>query len=114
MISKELFVESVKYVEDFDQLMRNAEDVLGISVDFDGPMYEGIEQVIKLLHVTMEDEDDWLEYFMYECDFGRSWEDGDVEIGGEPIAGIHDAAALYDFMLQYYSEMPESVERAMN
>lgn len=114
MISKELFVESVKYVENFDQLMCNAEDVLGITIDFDGPMYEGMDRVIELLHATMGDEDEWLEYFMYECDFGRSWEDGDVEIGGEPIAGIHDAAALYDFMLQYYSEMPESIERSMN
>lgn len=113
MISKELFVKSVKYVEDFDQLMCNAEGILGISVDFDGPMCEGMVRVIELLHATMGDEDEWLEYFMYECDFGREWEDGDVEINGEPIAGIRDAAALYDFMLQYYSEMPESTERSM-
>lgn len=113
MISKELFVKSVKYVESFDQLMCNAEDILGISVDFDGPMCEGMERVIELLQETMGDEDEWLEYFMYECDFGREWEDGDVVINGESVVGIRDAAALYDFMLQYYSEMPESTERLM-
>ena len=37
-------------------------------------------ELIKLLKFIFDDKEEALEYFIYECDFGKSYEKGDWEI----------------------------------
>ena len=38
------------------------------------------QTLIDLLKLVFDDKDETLEYFIYECDFGKSYEKGDWEI----------------------------------
>ena len=56
-------------------------------------------QLVKILQLEMNDntEHSWIEYFMYELDFGRKWKKGNVIIKGKnvPLKNSHD---LWDLL----------------
>ena len=42
-----------------------------------------INELFKILQIAMRDKDKWIEYFVYELDFGREWVKNSVEIYGK-------------------------------
>ena len=42
-----------------------------------------IDRMIKLLIIAMDDKDEWIEYYIYDCSWGSV--DNDVRINGEPV-----------------------------
>ena len=54
---------------------------------------------IKLLKAIFHDEEDWIDYWVYELDYGKDYQDGDVIQNGKniPLKTIED---LYNFLLR--------------
>lgn len=60
-----------------------------------------LHQLIKLLEIAFGDchKDSWIEYFIYELNFGKSYKDGDItNEDGTPI-DLSTVDKLYDFLI---------------
>ena len=68
MISKADFVSYMKRIEALDAKMDRIDTAFKA---FDSTFYigEAIELPYNLLKIAMEDKTDWLDYFIFECDF---------------------------------------------
>lgn len=111
MLSKKVFCEAIRSYQEAMEYIQSLEDV-GISFDYNSPVLEAIEMGIKVLRAAMgEDEDGWIDYFVYETEFGAEWDDDSVRIDDEPVAAIKTPEALYDFLCQLYAkEVDEDIE----
>lgn len=106
MITKQEFVEIVenlKQVNDFvEETNRNARKLNdAIISDFYNTMslsisHEGI--VVKLLKNMFEDEG-ILSWWLYECNYGRDFSLGDLEVDGVEI-DLSTPEKLYDYLIK--------------
>ncbi len=57
-----------------------------------------VDELVKLLEYVFDDKGEWIEYFIYELDFGTEYHDGDVteEDKNIPLATVDD---LYDLLI---------------
>ena len=111
MISKKVFCETIRSYQEAMEYIVSLEDK-GIHFDYEAPVLEAIETSIKVLRAAMgESEDEWIDYFVYETEFGTEWDDDSVYIDDEPVAAIKTPEALYDFLCQLYAkEVDEDIE----
>lgn len=68
MISKVDFVNYMKQIEALDAKMDRI-DTAFKAIDSNFYISDAIEIPYQLLKIAMEDKTDWLDYFMFECDF---------------------------------------------
>lgn len=103
ILSKEEFVDAIKeiksisdYHEDLNEFFRKH--------NVDGYVYQpdGTVTSLKLLHKIFEkaDKDDWIDYFVYELNFGKNYEDGCVKDKNGSHIAMSNAEELYDFLLK--------------
>lgn len=65
--------------------------------------------VVELLTAMFDDEEELVEYWMYEMDFGRGWYEGCMtEADGTPVI-LPDAASLYDYLVEHAAMDVEGV-----
>ena len=106
MISKELFVKSIDDIE--KQVNRDRE----ISDSLDTVLRDGynnsvifstilINSYIKLLKELTNDEDDNIEYFMWELDFGKKANEYVITEQDGNIVKLLTPELLYDFIEKY-------------
>lgn len=59
-------------------------------------------QLTKILLIEMNDnhENSWIEYFMYELDYGDDYSDGKATRKDGSNIDLSDSAALYDFLTE--------------
>lgn len=70
-----------------------------LSPDFCGFFIpEVFDMVISVLQVALEDDADWIGYFVWEKDWLRDFKIGDVEVDGEPVK-IYGWGDVYDFIV---------------
>lgn len=102
-ITKQLFEESivrlqaqhehdVKCSEAFSTILRN--DFVS---SYDNSLV--IDQLVKLLKILTDDDhkDSWIDYFVYELDFGKKFTMGMVKNKGSDV-DISTSSKLYDFL----------------
>lgn len=102
-ISKELFIETIGELEKqkiHDRKCSNAFKVLlphDYTSGYDNHLLQ--EQLIKLLKVLTNDnhKDSWIEYFIWELDFGRLYKDGCVTILDKKVS-LKTASDLWDLL----------------
>lgn len=102
-MKKELFIETIEAIKkqrDHDNKCAEAFQI--ILPDTHVGLYDNHllnNQLVKLLQVAMNDEhkDSWVEYYMYELDFGKNYrpgcatdKDGDIDLS--------DAGALWEYL----------------
>ena len=99
MISKEIFVKTIEELYDLekkmdavDEAMRNINRECGFFVP------QTLDIIIDLLEEVMEDKDEWISYFIIECDFLDDFHYGDIIINGESI-DIKNWEDVYDFIV---------------
>jgi hypothetical protein len=88
-ISKELFIESINEIEkqyNHDQKCSEAFKVIlpdDFITSYDNSFL--LNQLLKILKISMNDnhKHSWIEYFIYELDFGRNWKKDCVLVHGE-------------------------------
>lgn len=102
-ITRELFIESIEQIQKqiiHDQKCNKAFQVI-LPNDFtSGYVNRWVqEQLIKVLKVATNDnhKDSWIEYFIYELDFGSRYKDGCVKISGKDFK-LQTASDLWDLL----------------
>lgn len=106
MISKDTFVKTMNKLEQLDQRMNDVDNAMRVlSPDFGGfYIPEVISMQIDLMSEIFEDRDDWLGYFVYECDFLRDYNPGKAFYEDGSSINITSWADVYDFLIKNMEE----------
>ena len=101
MISKETFIKTIERLEDLSNRMDVADRAMrGLCEDF-GSFYicDAFNITTDVLSEIFNDkENDWLGYFIWECDWLHKFKLGDIEIGGQSVV-INNWGDVYDFLI---------------
>ena len=65
---------------------------------------EMIDSIIDALKIEMNDKDEWIDYFIFELDFGRDWKPDSVTDKGKSV-DMSSAGALYDYLYKLESPL---------
>jgi hypothetical protein len=100
-MTKDLFVSSVTALRMQIDRDRKCSQAFNIILPHDNvSVYDNsylIEAVIVLLKEAVNDTDDWIDYFVWELDFGRDYKDGCVTADGKNIP-LKTADDLWDIL----------------
>lgn len=101
MISKEVFINVMDRLEILDKKMDAVDTALReLSPDFGGfYIQDTLDIVVEILKDVFNDEDEWILYFIYERDWLRDFELGDVIMDGEPV-DLSTWDKAYDFLIE--------------
>lgn len=58
------------------------------------------DEIVKLLSYIFKDQDKWIEYWVYERDFGRDWYDGCAHEADGTNIDLSTVRKLYDFLIK--------------
>lgn len=102
-MTKELFIETIGEIEKqkiHDRKCSNAFQVIlphDYTSGYDNHWIQ--EQLIKVLKTATNDnhKESWIEYFIWELDFGNLYEDGRVQVSGKDIK-LETASDLWDLL----------------
>lgn len=75
MFDKDTFIKYMnEIIKQYDTIDELYDDFTRLFGNFDGVVSEAmtVSLPIKILAEAMEDTDEWIDYFVYECDCGRS------------------------------------------
>lgn len=99
MISKETFVKTINDLKSLDDRMDAVDRAFqNLNPDFCGfYLTEPFDITLELLVEAMEDEDGWIYYFIYERDWLKDYELGDIFVDGKAVE-IHNWEDVYDFI----------------
>lgn len=98
MISFEQFDRYINILRKDNDFINRATDLL--HTDFFFENYQSIGLASDLLGIMMHDEDDWLGWWLWECDFGtRDITDSVIDDNGTPIP-LRTTRELYDFLCE--------------
>lgn len=100
MITKETFVKTMERLKTLDKKMNAVDAAMKeLSPDFCSfYITEIFDATFELLKATMDDAENWIDYFVYERDWLRDFKIGDVEVDGEPVK-IYSWGDVYDFIV---------------
>lgn len=100
-MTKELFIKSIyslQAVEDFQRGVLNLLCTTAPYADMGIMQYPDCsDTLVSVLEDAMEDDEGWITYFCYECDFGRDHTLGDVTIDENPVP-FNTAEDLYNLL----------------
>ncbi len=108
-MNKELFVSTINSIQKQLEIDRKNSSMLQEMFP-DDSIYCGYNNselfnaLNKILKESMKDEYDWIDYFMYELDFGEKYYDGCVLDKDKSIIDLSTAENLYEFLIKNYGE----------
>lgn len=104
LITKELFIKIISDIENqykHDDKCQNAFTIILPHDYISGYDYHFIiDRLMNLLKTAFNDnhKESWIEYFIFELDFGKNYECGCITDNGEDV-DISDSGKLYDFLI---------------
>jgi dUTP pyrophosphatase len=106
MITKSLFISTIERLKEFEKRVDDFEKGLnglmrGFETDICFP--EPSDIILKLLEEIFNDNELWISYFIYECDYLESFKIGDVEHNGK-LLDLSTWDRVYDFLLRNMQE----------
>lgn len=101
MISKETFVATMEKLQEIDKKMDAVDEALKVfNKDFCGFYFPDVfDIVIELLEEDLNDEEEWISFFVYEMDWLRGFKKGNVLICGNEI-DINNWGDVYDLIIK--------------
>ena len=108
-MTKELFIATINSIQKQIEIDRKNSSILQEMFP-DDSIYCGYNNselfnaLNKILKESMKDEYDWIDYFMYELDFGEKYYDGCVLDKDKSIIDLSTAENLYEFLIKNYGE----------
>jgi hypothetical protein len=92
-------------MKQYDAIDKLYNDFTRLFGNFDGAVSEvmSVDLPIKILAEVMDDKDEWIEYFIYECDCGREkkeikwWDEEKTEF-------IETPEQLYDIIIKSHKQ----------
>lgn len=106
VFDKKMFIETMKEIEkqhNHDSKCAKAFKVLlpnDYISNYDNHWLQN--QLIKIVQIAMNDnkKDSWIEYWMWELDFGKKWKENSVQIKGKSF-NLQTAEDLWDLLKIY-------------
>ena len=106
IISKDKFVEIINRLKNYNNLQDKINDLFKENIDNKemdfmnaGSICIGHETIaVKLLENIFNDKDT-ISWWLYECNYGRDFSLGDLEINGVEI-DLSTAEKLYDYLIK--------------
>jgi hypothetical protein len=89
IFSKELFIETINAVEIQHRHDQKCSKAFSVILPNDHTSYYDNHhlqnQLVKLLQIAMNDDHahSWIEYFIWELDFGLKWKEGKLTLDGK-------------------------------
>ena len=102
MITKELFIEAIGAIEKQFKHDEECEKAIHtLYVDGGGyynyyPVLQALENILKE-ELNDQDKDSWIDYFIYELDFGKNWTKSSISHNGKSIK-MRNAGELYEYL----------------
>ena len=108
-MTKELFIATINSIQKQIEIDRKNSSMLQEMFP-DDSIYCGYNNselfnaLNKILKESMKDEYDWIDYFIYELDFGEKYYDGCVLDKDKSIIDLSNAERLYEFLIKTYNK----------
>lgn len=106
MISKEKFIEIINRLRNYNDLQNKIDGLFKENIDNKekdfinaGSICIGHESVVIELLENMFDDKDTISWWIYECNYGRDFSLGDLEVDGIEI-DLSTAEKLYDYLIK--------------
>lgn len=108
-ISKEKFIEIINAAKNQFCFQDELNDLLG-KYNCDGCIYMPtlLEETVFLLEHIFKDKYHWIDYYCYELDFGKEWEEGMITGSDGKDIKLETAEDLYDFITKEYANEQDS------
>ncbi len=103
-ITKELFIETIEAIKNQCEHDSKCSEAFQVILPHDHiSTYSNHwlqNQLVKLLQVGMNDEhkDSWIEYYLWELNFGAKYKPGMVTEKDGSIIDLSDAGKLYEYL----------------
>lgn len=104
-LNKKQFCEALRDMQNFVDC-RDETDELYRKYNISAEAYGGHEYLnamTDVLTVMFDDEEGWISYWIWEKDFGRQLQEGNIEIDGATIS-LSTPEELYDFLIKLKKE----------
>lgn len=110
MISKEEFVKIIKRLKDYNDLQDNINELFRDNIDNQemdfmnaGSICVGHETIVVELLENIFNDKDTISWWLYECNYGRDFSLGDLEVDGVGI-DLTTPEKLYDYLIKEMEE----------
>lgn len=102
MISRDTFIETMCALEILDDKMDKVDDAMkNLCPDFGGFYIPEVFSIIMdVLKEMFQDENDLLEYFVYELDFMNNYMHGDVLDENDQAIELNGWGDVYDYLIE--------------
>lgn len=86
--SKEQFIKTMEEIKTlFDDIDNVHSAFKKLDPDFGGFCISRVDNMMMaILKIAMNDESDWISYYVYELEWGSKWKKGMVKIGRKDVA----------------------------
>ena len=90
-LTKERFCKTIRQIQEVYDYSDKQNHI-------DGYLYEPtcIEQALGLLAFIFDDKDQWIDYWVYELDFGRRYKEGMITYSNGENISLETAEELYE------------------
>ena len=106
IISKEKFVEIINRLKNYNDLQDKIDDLFKENIDNKeadfmnaGSICIGHETIVVKLLENMFNDKGTISWWLYECNYGRDFSLGDLEVNGVEI-DLSTVEKLYDYLVQ--------------
>lgn len=107
MLSKETFIDTIKFIEKRMSQIDKINDLFTEEFE-DSVFYPYLKYENKLVSILEEifndKETQWISYYLYELDCGKSYKDGDItekdKDGNEKIIPLKTPEDLYNLLIE--------------
>lgn len=106
MITKKEFVEIIERLKNYNDLQDKIDDLFKSNIDNKemdfmnaGSICIGHETIVVRLLENIFNDKDTISWWLYECNYGRDFSLGDLEVNGVAI-DLSTAEKLYDYLIK--------------
>ena len=110
MITKQEFVKIINRLRDYNDLQHKIQDLFRDNIDNKemdfinaGSICVGHETIVVKLLENMFNDKNTISWWLYECNYGRDFSLGDLEVDGVEI-DLTTSEKLYDYLIKEMEE----------
>lgn len=101
-LTKKEFSDFMNHLEENSR--QNEEAVNALCKVFDSnfintPSDRNESLIVSILQTIMQDDDDWISYYIYDLDFGKDYKDGMITNQDGSDCPLRNAEDLYDILV---------------
>jgi len=102
MLSKPKFIKFIKELQSIELDIEGVHKALQkLDPDFGGFYLSRVNTlIVKLLQESVNDQEEWISYWIYELDYGKKWRKGTVTDKNKKDIKLQTAEDLYNYIVE--------------